>query len=572
VREPRELEARVRELERRLAALESRLAEGGADAARESAVATPSEETGPLAPAGLGRLQSVPALAGRTFLVLGGAFLFRSLTESGTLSTPVGVALGIAYALVWLFLADRAAVREQVLGGAFHAFASAIIVYPLLFEATTRFALLGPWLSAALVLAANLAGLFIAWRRDFRALAWIHQSAALAVLVPLLFRVRRPEPYVALLLALALASLILAYGRGWRGQRWLVALAADGIVAFLAMLLVIPREAPAWLGAGAVATAQVGLLVLYLGAFVYRLLIQERSVTPFAVTQTVLALLVGFEGALLVGTPEIRRILAFGALAAGLLIHGGLARRSESRFGHGATVGYFSTVATFLAAEGTRLLLPGAVAGSIWLVAAVALGTIAIGGDRPYLQLHAALLSVAGAAVAGVVTVAAVSWLRTPAVEWPPLSPVHVLVIALGVVTAALLFRGVSKEGPDRLARTSRILALAIALYGLGGAATHVAGRALAPSAGGVAVVRTLILALSAGCLAAAAPRLERSELGRFAWLLLALGGAKLALEDLRVGGAGHLVLSFALYGAALIAVPALLRRRRGPVEGGDSA
>jgi len=546
-----------------MAALEAQLAGGTAVAAQPGAEAVAPEESGALGREGLGRLQSVPALAGRTFLVLGGAFLFRSLTESGTLSTPVGVALGIAYALVWLFLADRAAAREQVLGGAFHAFASAIIVYPLLFEATTRFALLGPWSSAALVLAANVAGLSIAWRRDFRALAWIHQSAALAVLVPLLFRVRRPEPYVALLLALAFASLILAYGRGWRGQRWLVALAADGIVGFLALLLVIPKEAPAWLGSAAIATAQVGLVLLYLGAFVYRLLIQARPVTPFAVTQTVLALLVGFEGALLVGTPEIRSALAFSALAAGLLIHGGLARRSESRFGHGATVGYFSTVATFLAAEGTRLLLPGAVAGSIWLVAAVALGTIAIGGDRPYLQLHAALLSVAGAAVAGVVTVATVSWLRSPTVEWPPLAPVHVPILALAATTAALLFRGVPAKGPDRLAKTARVLALAIALFGLGGAAAYLAGRALAPSAGGVAVVRTLILALAAVGLAAAAPRLERGELGRFAWLLLALGGAKLALEDLRVGSAGHLVLSFALYGAALIAVPALLRRRR---------
>ncbi len=48
----------------------------------------------------------------------------------------------------------------------------------------------------------------------------------------------------------------------------------------------------------------------------------------------------------------------------------------------------------------------------------------------------------------------------------------------------------------------------------------------------------------------------------------MVVGGIKLLVEDLRSAGAGHLVFSLALYGGALIAVPALLRRTRGAASG----
>ena len=76
--------------------------------------------------------------------------------------------------------------------------------------------------------------------------------------------------------------------------------------------------------------------------------------------------------------------------------------------------------------------------------------------------------------------------------------------------------------------------------------------------------MRSAVLAGSAILLALARSLGGRPELSKFAALLLAAGGLKLLIEDLRVGSAGTLVFSLALYGGALILVPALARRARG--------
>ena len=41
-------------------------------------------------------------LAGRTLMVLGGAYLLRAITESGRLPASAGVVIGLGYALAWL--------------------------------------------------------------------------------------------------------------------------------------------------------------------------------------------------------------------------------------------------------------------------------------------------------------------------------------------------------------------------------------------------------------------------------------------------------------------------------------
>jgi hypothetical protein len=567
---PEALEARVARLESELTRVERRLAR------LEAQPGTPAEVSEPPAPeaASAGQLaelglRGLPALLGRTCLVLGGAFLFRSLTESGTLSAGVGVALGLAYALVWLALAERASAHGRALGGAFHALTSALIVYPLLFEASTRYALFSPTTAAAALALATVAGLAVAWWRSFHAVAWITLAAALLVSTALLFRTRAPLPFVLLLLLLALASLALAYGRGWRAQRWLVALAVDGVALLLGALRALGKAPAEWLGTGPVLVAQVGLVAIYLGAFVLRLLLQGREITGFAVTQTVLALAVGFEGALWIGDDAARRALAVAALAAGVLLHVGLARRSERRFGHGFAVGYFASVATFLAAEGTRVLLPAALYAPLWLLAAVALAALSLDGGRPILQVHAALLTLAGAFASGLVGAAVAALAGRDLAVWPPLPPAALVALALALAATALLYRSATRSGTSAAAVAARLATLVVALLGLGGMVARFAAGALAEApgadarAGTVAAVRSAVLALAAVALAAGAAGLGRAELARAAFVVLVLGGAKLALEDLRTEGAAHLVFSLAVYGAALIAVPALVRRGR---------
>jgi hypothetical protein len=559
------LEARVARLEAAVARLERRLA----GAPEPPAVVESAAAVEPAAAPPAEGWSGAPALLGRSCLVLGGAFLIRALTDGGTLPAAGGVALGLAYAAVWLALADRASARGSALSGTFHAAASALIVHPLLFEAATRFALLPPAGAAAALAVATAAGLAVAWRRRLHAVAWITLGAALAVTTPLLVRTRAPLPFVVVLLLVAAASLALAYGRGWRGQRWLVALALDAVVLLLGALHLVGREPPAWLSVATVLVAQIGLVAIYLGALGVRLLLQGRVVTGFAVTQTVLALVVGFEGALAIAGGETRRLLGAAALVAGALLHAGLARGSERRFGHGFAVGYFASVATFLAAEGTRVLLPATLYAPLWLAGAFALALLCRDGGRPILQVHAALLTVAGALASGLAGAAAAALARRPTEAWPPFTPAAIAVLGLALATAAILHRSAPGAGADRLAAAARLTALLAALAGLGGWAARRAAGAFAGApgpaadAGTVAAVRSAVLAAAAVALAAGSAGAGRGALARSAYLVLVAGGVKLLAEDLRLPGAGHLVFSLTLYGGALIAVPALVRRAR---------
>jgi len=563
-----DLETRLARLERRVEELGSRLVSLEAGSAPATSPAPSDDEAAPEpAAAARGEIWSgIPALLGRTLVVLGGAFLIRSLTESRVLSPALGVGLGVIYAFVWLLLADRAARRGQHLGGAFHALASALIVYPLLFEAATRLELLAPGVAAALLVGANALGLAVAWRRDFRVLAWIQQIATLAVAVPLLFRTRAPLALGLALLALAISSLALAYGRGWRGQRWLVAIGLDLVFALLLALRFLARTPPDWLPAPLVAALLAGFAIVYLAAFVLRLLVQGRRVTPFAITQTIAVVGIGFEGALATAQGSFRSGLAVGALAVGALLHGVLARRSEARWGHGAAMGYFSSVATYLAAEAVRILLPS-FAATIWLLAAVALGILALGGERPILQVHAALLAAVATLQSGLQATAVAALLAPATAAWRPPSLAAWLAFPLAAVVVVLLYRGSSREGWRWLDGLARVLALSATLIAAGGLVIRWLGAAVAAApgpdadAGRLAALRTVVLSISALGLAASALGLGRRELLRLAAVVLLVGGLKLVLEDLRLAGAGPLVVSLVFYGAALIAVPALARR-----------
>jgi hypothetical protein len=63
--------------------------------------------------------------------------------ESGNLPQSGAVALGIAYALVWLGAADRAAGAGRFTSSLFHGVTAVVIGFPLLWEASTRFGFFG---------------------------------------------------------------------------------------------------------------------------------------------------------------------------------------------------------------------------------------------------------------------------------------------------------------------------------------------------------------------------------------------------------------------------------------------
>ncbi|HJV22186.1 MAG TPA: hypothetical protein VJ570_05795, partial [Holophagaceae bacterium] len=133
---PASPEARIQALEATLADLQRRLGQmevavfGVENVKREpGAAATAAAEEIPVTGV------NVLGLAGRAFLVLGGAFLIRALTEGGTLPKGLGVLLGILYATAWAVTAFR----SQGAVATLYTLLSAFLIFPLLFETTLRF-------------------------------------------------------------------------------------------------------------------------------------------------------------------------------------------------------------------------------------------------------------------------------------------------------------------------------------------------------------------------------------------------------------------------------------------------
>src|SRR5512140_3791720 len=156
------LESALGDVSARLAALERSAApaEGAAPspviastaaAARVAAAAAPAAAA--LSDAAEAADEGAPVanaltLAGRSFLVLGGAFLLRAITEGGRLPVFVGALLGLAYALFWIGAAWRTGSRGARTSANVHGVTAALIAFPLVGEAATRLAAFSPFVAA----------------------------------------------------------------------------------------------------------------------------------------------------------------------------------------------------------------------------------------------------------------------------------------------------------------------------------------------------------------------------------------------------------------------------------------
>jgi hypothetical protein len=89
-------------------------------------------------------------------------------------------------------------------------------------------------------------------------------------------------------------------------------------------------------------------------------------------------------------------------------------------------------------------------------------------------------------------------------------------------------------------------------------------GERVAADPGVAAVLRTAVLAALALGLALVARRGAWPELGWLVYCLVAIGGVKLLLQDLREGRPATLVVSLALYGAVLVLAPRVLKAGEG--------
>lgn len=566
------LESQVEELTRaldevseRLAALESRPAP--APEAREAAAWA---ELGRAVRSGVGERPVAEgggplALLGRTLIVLGGAFLFRALTESGAVPAVVGIALGFLYALVWLVFADRAAARGRRLSASFHGAAFVVIAPPLAWEAASRFHVLSAEGSAAALVAVTALALGLARRRGLQVVAWMASLGAVLAAWALMGSVEPILPAVLVLILVRTADDWLAALAGWWALPWVSAGLVDLTVGFVVMRALLGEE-PTSRGKLAVVLA---LFVLGAGSVAVRAFEAGWRARRFELVQAAMATLIGYGAAL-----RLVRELPGAPLAVGLgsLVIGAaclamaldlLGRRPARR--HAFFL--FGALGLVLVLGGTSLVLPAAGRSVLWVALAVATVWLASRHDSVTLGFHAGVYLVAAAVSSGLLVASSYALWAPAGTPWPPVAAVAWLVLAVAAAVATFELPTTSPYWGPAAALPGLVL-LAALVWLAAGSLLRVVIPAVAgePGAGAspalVAGVRTFVFAASA-LLLALASHVRRFRAAR--WLVfavLATGGVKLVVEDFRVAGAAELFVALALYGGALIAAPRLARHR----------
>lgn len=564
-----QLRLELESLRERVAALESPHEGAAAPAAGELESATARPERGSKGADRAKRDQYDPivvlSLIGRLFLVLAGGFFLRAMTEAGVLAAPVGVGLAFLYALGWLYLTQRAARKAESSSALFHALGAALVAFPLLIEATTRFRVIGVAGSVLVLVFLTAAFLFVAVRRQLHVVAWISVLAALLTSAVLALKTGVAAPFALYLIALGVTTVWLAYAQGWTLIRWPAALAADLAVLGVALKTVVPGQP------GAVRVAvllQVVLVGAYLGSIAVRTLLRDRNVTVFEVTQCVLALVVGFGGAVFLtrstGTLPVLMGVASILFGAGCYA---LAFRFVGRHeGHERNVQFYAGLALVLVVAGLALDLPG-----VWLgVVSASFAVLAAAGwaryGKLYLLLHGVVYVLASGVATGAFGYGSWALLASPEQWDPPTAAICTMLVATAFAVGFAARRPHPEGG---VTASSMRLVLAVALvWVLAGSVTGVLVPVLARPAGvavnlgAIATVRTSVLAAVTLVVAWGA---SRDRFREWVWLvypLLIFIGLKMVAQDFKHSRPATLFIALALYGIALIVAPRLRRWR----------
>ena len=551
------LEAVVADLTGRVADLEARLLRGDHAVTFTRHSEAIHDPLTAVAEIDAGSVQQWLALVGRTLVVLGGAYFLRAITESHVVVPQAGVALGLIYGAPWLVLASRAEGRGAHLDALCHALSTALIGYPLVWEATVRFGVLTPPQSAGLLAALTGAALVLASRRQLQRLAWVVTFGALGSALGLAAATGAWAPYTLVAIAVGLATLWLGYLHRWVEIRWPAAFAAN------LMLFIATGRAGAHGGVASVVWLQALMLAGYLGSFTIRTVVGSHPIVPFEVVQSAGALAVAFGGLvyLLSGSSGGLQILAIVSLLVAVSAYVTAFRFTEVQrptpnFVFQTILGFFFTVAGLAVGAGS------VVASAIYVaLAAVTLG-LARRHDRLTLVLHAALFGIAAAIGSGLLTNATLAIVTPTAagVASPGVIPLAALTVLLAI--AALPAR----DTRERWRYVMPVARCVVAALGTWTAAGVIVALALAALPGSIdqsqlSTIRTIVLVASAVAVAAAGWYPAGREAAWLTFPLLLIAGMKLVFVDFLQGRPTTLFAALAVYGAALIIAPRMLRR-----------
>jgi hypothetical protein len=552
------LEAAVAALGQEVAELRGRVAraDGGA-----TGKADPGLVTALLDPqVNAGAVQRWLALAGRTLVILGGAYLLRAMTDAQVVPASTGVALGLAYGAPWLLLASRAGSRGAQLDAFCYALSTALIGFPLVWEATYRFGVLSPPQSAMLLGVLTAGALVLSAARGLQSLAWIVMCGALGAAFTLAIATGAWTAYTVLVIAVGLATLWLGYTREWILLRWPAAAAAH------LMLFIVTGRAAVGGAPRLVLVVQAFMLVGYLGSFALRTLVRNREVIPFEVLQSIGVLVSAFGGALFVihasGANAVPVAVASMILGVSIYIvaFGFVARRR-----HEKNFLFYSLLALVLTMTGSALWLGPAMASLVWGGCGLAAAMIAVVRRGPVLVLHAVIYVTGGAIASGLLTSATVAIARPPG-EWLPLPETALVALILVTLVAVLPYQASPKPW-EYLVRVPRALLFWLLTWMIVGVATLAAvGAAGVVEPPLLSTIRTTVLVAATLAVARAGRGEQFREAGWLMYPLLVLTGLKILFVDFPHGRPSTLFVALALYGVTLIASP----RLRSPSVGGD--
>lgn len=555
------MENRVAELESRLSAVERRLNK----LEDQTPGLLPPDEVELAPDRGDGFLSSASTLIGRVLLIFGGAYLLRAITELQFVPTAIGISLGAAYALFWLFMAYRkGSVESQYAIALFYGGASVLLALPLLIEATDRFELLsGPQGIIALTIFCALT-LWVAATRNQRILGWLITIGGIVTAFAVLRLSRSTVPVSAFLIFLGVCTLWACYLQQWKGPQWLGALGANAGVLALALLSTSDQWTVRPLF---VFLLGASLMAAYLASFVLSSHFRGRNVGVFEAVQSLLAVAVAFMAASIASRAGQLALAQVGLLT--LLLAAGayaLAFATETRKARGRNFYFYSALGLLLLVIGSALLLSPAVAAAAWSLLALAMAWFSGRYERVSLSLHCTFLLLAAGVSSGILETGLEALAGGTPATWPALVPWHPVV---ALTTVACLFIPVAQHSErwGAMAGLPQLIVLALSVWEVGGlmiayTAPFVAGIG-SPDADPaiLAALRTAILSAASVTLALSS-RFERWPEAR--WLVypvLVVVGVKLFLEDFPNGQPATLFVALALVGSALMLVAKLLGR-----------
>ncbi len=502
-----------------------------------------------------------PALVGRSLFVLAGAFLLRAMTERGVFAPGTGVALGMAYAVIWILVAALAARNGAQASAGFHAVCSAVISGPLLFEASTSFGVLSPTAGAFALAVVTAAGLLVSMRWRLQSTAWVFTLACLITAAAVATARSPGEAATAVVVVLGAAALWFAGALQWNGLKWLTAISADLAVLRLTAIATVTYDLGPTVGPvhpTLVASLQAMLVLSFVGTFVVRALRGTAPVGVFEFAQTLAVWLIGWGGATRLagvnGWPT--EGLAFIALIGGAAAYAGAFGVVDRRQGRNAAFIYLSSLGLGLVLVGMPSVA-GSAAAVVW--ASLGVGVAAVGSrwDRVTLRVHAAILVGAAWLSAGVVPNVASGLVGGGSVGAGLRLEIGLVVFLTLAATAVVLAGRKRRSGSwmQRLPLTVLLLVSASAVA----AAVVVVMTALLP-AGITGAAGTVALSLVTVGLGAMASRWGIREAGWLVYPLLLVTGLRMVVRDFPSGQTLVLVIALAAYGFALIASTKMLK------------